>query len=173
MEFAQQMKTLRTQSGLTQQQMADRLGVTRQSVSNWERGANLPDIGILIAISDEFHVSLDQLIKGKDGTSEMKQKVIRDGSESHRAKINLATTAVGAVLMLAGMLCAFIKMNSVEYVDAQGILHENFFLVPMAYAFVVTGAVVIVVSAIGFLRRRKGEAHMNQTGGYDRQSDDE
>jgi transcriptional regulator with XRE-family HTH domain len=62
MEFGERVKAVRTGAGLTQEQFASRLGVTRQAVSNWENGRNLPDIEVVIAISRTFDISLDELI---------------------------------------------------------------------------------------------------------------
>ena len=50
--FSEKLLELRRQKGLSQEQLADRLGVTRQSVSKWESGAALPELGKLIALSD-------------------------------------------------------------------------------------------------------------------------
>lgn len=62
--FANAIKERRKALGLTQQELADRLFVSRQTVSNWENGKNFPDIPTLIAISDQVDLSLDQLLKG-------------------------------------------------------------------------------------------------------------
>lgn len=56
------MKELRAEHHLTQQELADALGVTRQSVSNWEWGKNLPDIEAIVCISETYGISLDTLI---------------------------------------------------------------------------------------------------------------
>ncbi len=64
----------------------------------------------------------------KDMTTNMAQKLIEDGSGSAKRKTARKILAVGAVLMLAGLLCFFLKSISVEYIDSQGILHENFFI---------------------------------------------
>ena len=61
-------------------------------------------------------------------TANMAQKLIEDGSGSAKRKTARKILAVGAVLMLAGLLCFFLKSISVEYIDSQGILHENFFI---------------------------------------------
>lgn len=54
--------TLRADAGMTQQELADRLGMSSQSVSKWETGAGLPDISILPVLAEIFHVSVDQLL---------------------------------------------------------------------------------------------------------------
>ena len=48
---------------MSQEQLADRLGITRQSVSKWEAGSSIPEISKLIALSELFQVSLDYLLK--------------------------------------------------------------------------------------------------------------
>lgn len=62
MNFGDNIKKVRTERNLTQQQMADKLLVSRQAVSNWENDRNLPDIEMLINIALTFEVSLDELI---------------------------------------------------------------------------------------------------------------
>ena len=59
------IKKIRKNSKLTQQQFASKYGVTYQAVSNWEQGKNLPDISLLKQISDDFNVSIDELLKGE------------------------------------------------------------------------------------------------------------
>ncbi len=153
MDFAEQIKQIRKENGLTQEQFAEKLHVSRQAVSNWENNKNLPDIGMLILISEVFHVSLDQLIKGDTDMNNITEKIINDGSENKRAKYNMVTSIIGTALILLGMLLLVIKGMSVEYIDADGFLHENFFLIPMGFfsmfcgfiAFLSVGVRAIVV----------------------------
>ncbi len=63
MEFSEKLITLRRREGLSQEQLADRLGVTRQSVSKWESGAVMPELVKLISLSEIFGVSVDYLVK--------------------------------------------------------------------------------------------------------------
>jgi len=63
MEFSEKLITLRRREGLSQEQLADRLGVTRQSVSKWESGAATPELVKLISLSELFGVSVDYLVK--------------------------------------------------------------------------------------------------------------
>lgn len=53
----------RRKAGMSQEQLADRLGITRQSVSKWEAGSSIPEISKLVAMSELFGVSLDYLLK--------------------------------------------------------------------------------------------------------------
>ena len=63
--FAVRLKNLRLSNGLNQVQLAERLGVKKQSVSNWENGNIMPSIDMLIRIADFFHVCTDYLL-GRD-----------------------------------------------------------------------------------------------------------
>ena len=61
MDFGKQIKQMRLERNLTQEQMAEQLGVSRQAVSNWENNKNLPDLELIISMSRLFSVSLDDL----------------------------------------------------------------------------------------------------------------
>jgi len=60
---------LRKENNLTQKEFADLFGVTYQAVSKWETGKNIPDIAVLKAISEKFHIDLSELIEGKEKVS--------------------------------------------------------------------------------------------------------
>ncbi len=144
MDFGSQIKQIRLEQNMTQEQFAQALHVTRQAISNWENNKNLPDIGMLLEISQICHVSLDYLIKGDDDMNNMTRKIVEDGSEMKRARLNLVSTIIGAALLLLGIVFLIIKAMSVEYIDAQGILHENFFLLPIGFLCIFCGLVVFL-----------------------------
>ena len=95
MEFAEKIKEIRTSHQLTQEQFAMKLNVTRQAVSNWENNRNLPDLEMLILIATIFGISLDELILGGTNVNNMTEKLIKDGSETRKAKLNLYATLIG------------------------------------------------------------------------------
>ena len=64
MELNEQIKKYRTEMNLSQEELAEKIYVTRQSVSNWENGKTYPDIHSLLLLSSLFSISLDQLVKG-------------------------------------------------------------------------------------------------------------
>lgn len=63
MNFSEKLINLRRKAGLSQEQLAAQLDVTRQSVSKWESGSAVPELGKLIALSDLFGVTIDYLVK--------------------------------------------------------------------------------------------------------------
>ncbi|MCL2621037.1 MAG: helix-turn-helix domain-containing protein [Defluviitaleaceae bacterium] len=64
MKLSEKIQALRKQKGLSQEQLAEMLGVSRQSISKWELDDSTPDIATLVKISEIFGVSTDYLLKG-------------------------------------------------------------------------------------------------------------
>ena len=67
MTFAEKLKALRKQTGMSQEKLAEKLNVSRQAVTKWETDAGIPDIENLRAISALFGISIDELLSGKMG----------------------------------------------------------------------------------------------------------
>ena len=65
MDFNNKLYELRKQKGLSQEELANRLNVSRQTISKWEIGDSTPDLETLVAISDRFGISLDELVLNK------------------------------------------------------------------------------------------------------------
>ncbi|MDE7257585.1 MAG: helix-turn-helix domain-containing protein, partial [Clostridia bacterium] len=65
-EFGERIYNLRKKSGLSQEEFADKLGVSRQAVSKWETGQSVPDSEKAAAMAKFFGVSLDWLINGEE-----------------------------------------------------------------------------------------------------------
>ena len=77
MSLGEKIREQRKKAGLSQEQLAEKLSVSRQAIMEWETDNEIPDVADLIAISDEFGLSLDELIKG-DIT--VKKKTIADSA---------------------------------------------------------------------------------------------
>lgn len=71
MKLGEQIKILRAEQNLSQEELAEKVFVSRQSISNWENGKTYPDIKSLLLLSEVFSVSLDTLIKGDVETMKM------------------------------------------------------------------------------------------------------
>ncbi len=65
MKIGEKLKQARKKSGYTQEQLAEQLGVSRQTISNWENDKFYPDIVSVIKLSDLCNISLDELLKGE------------------------------------------------------------------------------------------------------------
>lgn len=71
MSFQEQLQTLRKARGLSQEKLAEIMGVSRQAVAKWEVGQSYPDIARLISISDFFNVSIDKLVNDYEENSHL------------------------------------------------------------------------------------------------------
>ncbi len=60
------LKKLRTENKLSQEQLAEKLGVSRQSISKWEQGISTPDIDNFVKLSELYSVSVDSMLKGEE-----------------------------------------------------------------------------------------------------------
>ncbi|WP_237980862.1 helix-turn-helix domain-containing protein [Bacillus thuringiensis] len=76
MEFYKKLKEERLKHNLSQEELALKLNISRQSISKWELEKGYPNIETLIALSDLFNISIDELIKGD---AFLKDKIIKEG----------------------------------------------------------------------------------------------
>ncbi|MBQ6802962.1 MAG: helix-turn-helix transcriptional regulator [Oscillospiraceae bacterium] len=129
MEIGKQIKKYRSELSLSQEEFADKIFVTRQTVSNWENDKSYPDINSLVLMSNVFGVSLDNLIKGD--VDEMNEKIKTEDIESLNKENNWLTAAF---------------------------IWDFFMLVPMLKLFGIWGAVIFgVVFLLGFIKAVKVE----------------
>ncbi|MGF3112557.1 helix-turn-helix domain-containing protein [Facklamia sp. P9177] len=115
MSLGQQLKTARLHANLTQEEVAEKIGVTRQSVSNWENEKNYPDIRSVIDLSNLYQISLDQLMKGDEKLINHYQEssnVVR--SNKHLFKIIL----ISLTIILALFILHHLMPNHVEWLLA-------------------------------------------------------
>lgn len=134
MEIGKQIKKYRTALGLSQDEFADKIFVTRQSVSNWENDKNYPDINSLVLMAEVFGISLDSLVKGD--IEIMNEKIKKEDIE-YLNKANRRLTL------------AFVW--------------DFFMLVPMLKLFGIWGAVIFgIVFILGFIEAVKIEKYKKQ-----------
>ena len=100
------LQELRKEKGCTQEQLAEMLNVSRRTVSRWETGSNLPDLDLLIELTDYYSVELRELLDGErknmNMDQEMKETVLRvaeysNDEKQRSAKIVLAFFAAGII----------------------------------------------------------------------------
>ncbi len=71
LHMVHQLKLMRSQRGLTQEEVAERVGVSRQAVAKWEKGESLPDIESCVKLAELYEIPLDMLVRGLKETSEI------------------------------------------------------------------------------------------------------
>lgn len=108
MNVGQRLKIHRNELGFTQDYVAAELGITRQTMSNWENGRSYPDIERIIRLSELYNLSLDELLKGD---REMVKHLQENTVVNHFLKIFIVLLLVNGLLML--LLLANPLMNEV------------------------------------------------------------
>ena len=108
MELGKQIKKHRQEVQLSQEELAERVYVSRQTISNWENDKSYPDVNSLVLLSETFQISLDNLIKGDIEVMKdviQKEEIEKMNRYGKIYTIMLITTAVSAVplFMLLGV----------------------------------------------------------------------
>lgn len=113
MEFGNRIKQGRINKGLTQQEVADELSVSRQTISSWENEKSYPDINSLIDLSNKYQISLDVLLKEDTGMKEYleKQMVLKRIKPIGRALITLDLLLV---LIMTLNIFEIVKVRGIE-----------------------------------------------------------
>lgn len=104
MEFHQRLQDLRKKRGMTQELLAEKLGITRQTVSKWERGESTPDFAYLVKISEWFQVSTDYLLKGKLPQSPQPSISAEPVTEHWKPQKSRPISILGVCLFFGGLI---------------------------------------------------------------------
>lgn len=100
MKIGDKLKKARQDKKLTQEEVAEKLFVSRQSISNWENNKTYPDIGNVIALSDLYQISLDELLKGSDNFMKHLEEST-DIVKSNKKLIFIIVIALIAMIVMA------------------------------------------------------------------------
>ncbi|MDO4488421.1 MAG: helix-turn-helix domain-containing protein [Eubacteriales bacterium] len=116
MEINEKLKEARKTAGLTQEEVAEKVLVSRVTISNWENGKSLPDIASLISLSDLYNISLDELVKGD---SKMTEKIKKDTDDlKERTRIIITLAVVAAIFGIAFVVCRLIGGGAKDFAVA-------------------------------------------------------
>ncbi len=101
MELAGQLKAHRARIGLSQEELAERIYVSRQTISNWETDRTYPDVQSLLLLSSLFETSIDELVKGD--VEAMEKAVESDWKKMNRLAVAAwSLVGLGVALFFAG-----------------------------------------------------------------------
>lgn len=112
--ISEKLRSFRLENGLNQERLAEKIGVSRQTISNWENDRRVPDIYSLVALSDLYGVSLDGLIKGD-------AKVM--------AMLSGSTKVVGERYLYGAVALNGLGMIELFYFEQLGILPKVAFMI--------------------------------------------
>ena len=113
MKLGEQLVTLRKENKLSQEQLAEKIGVTRQTISNWELGETAPNPEQLKLLSQIFHVSIDKLL-GNDHEAVLVEKI--SNTERLAGIIIKILKGIGILLILYLVLAiiSFFLFNTIS-----------------------------------------------------------
>lgn len=123
MIFAEKLKKERKEKGGSQEELAEKLFVSNQSVSKWENGQNYPSIEIIIKLSDLLGVTIDELLSS-DG--ELTEKVIKDSKRLAYPRLKMFFE----ILIMIGLAMLLIKLSVLglnHFTDLEIPLRISFF----------------------------------------------
>lgn len=118
MNLDEKIKKIRKDNKMSQDDLAEIINVTRQTVSNWENGKNYPDIETLVKISDKFDISLDILLKEN---MKMVKEIDKNVKDTKKYKITL----IIIIGLLVISVCAF-GVYGIKYLDTKDKLENSF-----------------------------------------------
>ena len=115
MDFRDRLFDLRRQAGLSQEELAGLLGITRQAVQKWEAGTSRPDMDNLVSLADYFKVSLDFLVTGKEPSSPPTPTIVNnyysDRPDRWHYEYQSKRTLFGLPLKVRAMKMAEVEKN--------------------------------------------------------------
>lgn len=97
MEISDRLQELRKKNGMSQEKLAETLGVSRQAVSKWESGQTSPDLNKIVQLSSIYHVTTDYLILGKEEIIPVTNSNEKDGEKK---KINAIIILVTGIVLM-------------------------------------------------------------------------
>ena len=114
------LKDLRKEKGLTKEQLAETLNVSRRTVSRWETGSNMPDLDLLMEIADLYEVDLREMLNGERKSEdkmnkELEETVLQVAEYTNADKQRVTKTVQGFFLL--GILALAVNVG-MEFLDA-------------------------------------------------------
>lgn len=119
------IKELRKEKNLTQEELAEKFGVARRTVSRWETGSNMPDLDILIEMADFYDVDLREILDGERKSEkmekELKETVLKVAEYSNEEKrkstrMILVFFVVGIVALLCNLIIEYMGLVMTPFI---------------------------------------------------------
>lgn len=153
MALSEKLYELRKKSGLSQEQLAEQLDVSRQAISKWESGKSVPESDTLISISKYFNVTLDYLMKEDDSTAEAVAETAETQAKTKSGRekrvFGVVSCIIGiACLIVWGVVSIFMPSASDRIGDSSMItIDGNGILLILCLVAIIAGAVLLLKSS--------------------------
>lgn len=141
MEIGSKLKNARNEKGVTQEQAAELLGVSRQTISNWENNKSYPDIISVIKMSDIYSVSLDHLLKEEKTMKQTYQDFLEESTNTVKAKKNLGQIVLLSTYFAIWAVAMIVVWTTGGYTTSRLDLVFRWAILPL---FVLVAAALVV-----------------------------
>ena len=148
--LSERIYQFRRKSGLSQEQLAEKIGVSRQAISKWESGTSMPEFQKLLALSECFHITLDELVKdrGAEERTEETRSTPKEakGPKAMDQKAGICLCLAGAICLTLSGLMMVISPGAAEQLNTASTitLNGSGVLIALCVLLMVTGAVLIL-----------------------------
>lgn len=132
MEIGKKLKDARMKSGFTQEDIAEKINVSRQTISNWENEKSFPDIMSVIELSNLYSISLDDLLKGD-------QKMMEHLEESTNV-VKSNQKLIGAIILNIVMAILLVTLST--------LLQDKIYYLVMVFCLTIVSSAVLLYQII-------------------------
>ena len=150
------LKALRKERGLTQEQIAEHFNVSSRTVSRWENGINLPDISLLIEISEFYETDLREILSGERSTSVMNEETketVRQVSE-YTDDQKVKTLKKVRIYSIIGLVCIFGIYILTQF---SAFFYKWTYIYDYVLSLCVYGALILMITVVLYVNGRLEE----------------
>lgn len=146
------LKTLRKEKNLTQEQLAEQLGVSGRTVSRWETGSNMPDISLLVEIAEFYNISVTELIDGERRSGNMNEEAREVADKMADYAGTEKTTIIRNIRnhSLLG-LCGIIVLFILEMTVSEGYSRITDYILTYSQVLIYVSVIMIFLMSTGLL----------------------
>ena len=169
MKTNEKLKEIRKISGMTQEELADKLNVSRQTISKWEKGLSTPDLEMAIQFCDLFQISLDELLKEEQMERKLSlEDIMRMNKRNQRQLVLLMSSVFFLLIGLLGLLFVFaIRYTTlnIEYILYRAISTGEYANVSLetapffavAILLIAIGGIMLFIEIIYIIKEKRDE----------------
>ena len=177
MEIGEKISKIRKMSGMTQEELAEKMNVSRQTISKWEKGISSPDLECAVSFCELFQLSLDDFMRG-DQTVKKEEKIsLQDMMKINRRTQRMTILLIsGLFLLVIGILAALFiaavssTTDSIEYMLYRYIATGQYVYAPINYWRVIIpvisligiGAVLCIIYIMSYILEHRKEKKNNE-----------
>lgn len=148
--LSEKIYTLRRKSGLSQEQLAEKIGVSRQAISKWEGGLSTPELDKLKALSEYFQVTMDELI------CDQMVNAVQGKVKQEKAPLTDNRSKIGIILCLIGAFCLILfGILMIVNPSAAGQVSESSIITLNGTGILITLFVLLMILGIYMILKKK------------------